>query len=231
MTMVPDQETTARIGRRALLLGMAGAALAPALARAQDAADAEDEEGDGEKVTIAEVPSFGARRPGPVVSRANPRRDRRPKTYLPVQLTIPDAAVDAPVEVGVVTPEGVMMDPSGPWVATWYEVLGAPGATSNVVISGHLDYWDTGPAVFWNVPALPAGSMFYLTMADGTVFQYALDWARLYNVRAELTPEVIQTEVVGPTGQESITLITCGGEFDYAAGEYLYRWVIRAHKV
>ncbi|MBL8128175.1 MAG: class F sortase, partial [Chloroflexia bacterium] len=47
----------------------------------------------------------------------------------------------------------------------------------------------------------------------------------------ELTPEVIANQVVGDTGQESLTLITCGGDFDAAAGEYLHRYVIRANKI
>ena len=35
-------------------------------------------------------------------------------------------------------------------------------------------------------------------------------------------------DVVGPTDVPSVTLITCGGDFDYVNGEYLSRMVVRA---
>jgi hypothetical protein len=50
-------------------------------------------------------------------------------------------------------------------------------------------------------------------------------------VATELTPEVIQTEIVGDTGQESLTLITCGGDFDASTGQYVNRWVLRANQI
>ena len=48
---------------------------------------------------------------------------------------------------------------------------------------------------------------------------------------AGLTPEVIQNDIVGDTGEETLTLITCGGEFDPATGEYNERWVVRANQI
>jgi sortase (surface protein transpeptidase) len=50
-------------------------------------------------------------------------------------------------------------------------------------------------------------------------------------VATQLTPEVIQNDIVGDTGQESLTLITCGGPFDPATGQYLQRFVVRAHQI
>lgn len=44
---------------------------------------------------------------------------------------------------------------------------------------------------------------------------------------AELTRGKIQ-ELVGQTDKSELTLITCGGEFDYVNGEYLSRAVVRA---
>ena len=87
------------------------------------------------------------------------------------------------------------------------------------------------PAVLYNLPSLQPGAGMSLVMEDGQQFDYALDYIRLYDVATELTPEVIQTEVVGPTDREAITMITCGGEFDYNAGHYLQRYVARAYKV
>ena len=38
-------------------------------------------------------------------------------------------------------------------------------------------------------------------------------------------------EIVGPTGRDTLTLITCGGTFDFANGRYLQRTVVRADRV
>ena len=34
-------------------------------------------------------------------------------------------------------------------------------------------------------------------------------------------------EIVGPTGDSALTLITCGGQFDYSNGHYISRTVVR----
>jgi hypothetical protein len=218
------QTRTTRFSRRAALSAAAGGALLlPMRAFAQD----EAESGDGE-TGIAEVPSFGARRPGPIDFLSGGRRQRG-RAMTPAQLLIPDAGVDAVVEVGTISPDGVMQDPSGSWVVSWYDVLGAPGLNDNVVMAGHVDYWDVGPAVLYNVPGLQPGAAMSLIMDDGEQIDYAMESIRLYDVRTELTPEVIQTDVVGPTGREALTLITCGGEFD--GTEYLQRYVVRSYKV
>jgi sortase (surface protein transpeptidase) len=47
----------------------------------------------------------------------------------------------------------------------------------------------------------------------------------------QLTPEVIQQDIVGDTDQETLTLITCGGDFNPDTGEYNQRWVVRANLI
>lgn len=204
-------------------------------AAAQEASDTAPTRG------MAEVPSTGARRPGPVTLASV--RVPAPETpepqavgFAPVEMQIESIGVDAPIEVGDIV-DGAMANPSGPWVVAWYEPLGLMGEGENVVVSGHVDYWNTGPnntagpAVFWDVPDLQPGDVIRLLGADGQEFEYAVEWSRLYNVAAELTPEVIQTDIVGNTGRESLTLITCGGPFDPVTGEYLERWVLRANLI
>lgn len=225
-TPIRSQTGAARFSRRAAVAALGGALLLPLRTRAQDESDGGDA-GSG----IAEVPSFGGRRPGPIDLLAGGTKQRRAKALTPIEYLVPDIGVDAVVEVGTITPEGVMEDPSGSWVMAWYEVLGAPGQESNVVMAGHLDYWDVGPAVLYDLPSLQAGAGMSLVMEDGQQFDYALDSINLYNVATDLTPEFIQTEVVGPTTREALTVITCGGEFDYEAGHYLQRYVARAYKV
>ena len=215
-----------------LLLPLAGAA-------AQEA----DEAGSTTEA-LAEVPTTGGRRPGPVLRASTPvlepspvaADEPAPEGVAPVEMVIDSLGVDAPIEIGTIA-DGAMQNPSGPWVVAWYDQLGKLGEGTNVVMAGHVDYYNSGPggtpgpAVFWDIPNMAAGEIIRLVGENGETFEYAVEWTKLYNVATELTPEVIQTEVVGETGQESLTLITCGGPFDPATGEYLERWVLRANLV
>jgi hypothetical protein len=182
------------------------------------------------KIALAEVPTTGARRPGPVVLNGTRLALPAPQGWAPVELQVDSIGLYAPIETGAIE-GGIMKDPSGPWVVSWYEPLGLAGEGNNVVMAGHVDYWNTGPAIFWNIPALVPGDVIRLVGVDGEVMEYAVEWNQLYDVATQLTAEVIQTQIVGDTGQESLTLITCGGEFNYDTGEYLQRRVVRANKI
>lgn len=172
-----------------------------------------------------ELPPSGEGKPlaGPLGLNPAP-----PTTSEPVSITIPDAEVDAEVERNQIV-DGVMLDPSGPWVVSWYEETGRLGEVDNVVMSGHVDYWDVGPAVFWTVGQLDEGAEMQVRGSDGATYTYAVAWVRTYEV-AGLTSETIN-EIVGPTDTEALTLITCGGDFDYDTGQYLSRTIVRGHLV
>ncbi len=149
---------------------------------------------------------------------------------VPVAINIPDAEVDAEVEIQQIV-DGQMLDPSGPWVVSWYEQTSLIGERGNAVMSGHVDYWDVGPAVFWNVADLQEGSEIRVVGQDGTTYIYALEYTERVFL-ADLTAEEINSpRLVGNTDYAALTLITCGGEFDYNAGEYLSRDIIRARLV
>ena len=170
-----------------------------------------------------DVPTTGGMRPGPV--GLNPPPLLRTRGVMPLAITIPNAAVDAEVEIVQIV-DGVMQNPTGPWVVSWYEQTAKPGAGGNAVMSGHVDYWDVGPAVLYNLRNLVEGDEMFVTAADGTRITYQLQWMRTYEM-ATITAEQIE-EIVGPTDSEALTLITCGGEFNYETGEYLSRTVARA---
>ena len=167
-----------------------------------------------------EVPSFGGRRPGPF-----DQPSLRPSGQVgvePVGLRIDTIGVDAGVEALQVI-DGLMQDPSGPWTVAWYENLGALGQGGNVVMAGHIDYWNVGPSVFYDLAALAEGDAIAVFGADGQEYAYAVEWRRQYDAaNAPLD------EIVGTDGQESLTLITCGGTFDYQNAQYLQRTVVRA---
>jgi LPXTG-site transpeptidase (sortase) family protein len=172
---------------------------------------------------LGDVPTSGGARPGPGTQIA-PSAPAATGA-VPVAISIPNAQVDAAVEEREIV-DGVMQDPTGPWVVSWYKetpMLGAPG---NTVMAGHVDYWDVGPSVFYNVGDLKEGDLITITGDNGKIYTYKVSWVKLYN--ADDAP--IQ-EIVGPTDKRALTLITCGGEFDYTNGVYLQRTVVRANYV
>ena len=171
-----------------------------------------------------DMPTTGGMRPGPV--GMNPPKLRRPGVT-PIAMKIEKAAVDAQVEPQPIE-NGVMLDPSGPFVVAWYEDTGKLGEESNLVFAGHLDYYDVGAAVFYNLWQLVEGDPIEIIGENDEVFSYAVEWGRNYTV-GELNAEAIQ-EIVGRTESESVTLITCGGTFDYSIGQYLERYVVRASR-
>ena len=65
--------------------------------------------------------------------------------------------------------DGVMQDPTGPWVVSWYKETGRLGVPDeNVVMAAHVDYWDVGPAVFYNIRVLAEGDVVDVTGETAT---------------------------------------------------------------
>lgn len=153
-------------------------------------------------------------------------------TASPVSIVIERAGIDARVEKRNII-DGVMEPPSGPDDMAWYQQTDLLGEVGNVVLVGYADYRDVGPAVFANVYDLAEGDEIVTTGIDGNTYVYAVESVDLYDVEdllddtANVVAEPSSGQIIGPTGEASITLITCGGEFDYERAEYLSRVVVR----
>lgn len=230
----PDDATTSR--RRvlsaaaataaALLLRRAGVAVAQdgAAATAEAGAVAPTAPGPGTIVSTGrgEAPTFGGRRPGPF-NWPPAQRETLPGVA-PTGLRVEKVGIDAAVEELRIV-DGQMQDPTGPWIVGWYTDLGWLGR-GNVVMAGHIDYWNVGPSVFFDIAALEPGDPIDVLGDDGGAYPFLVEWVRQVNaVDAPLD------DLVGPTGGEALTLITCGGTFDYQNGVYLQRTVVRAAPV
>lgn len=174
---------------------------------------------------LGEQPTSGGARPGPVDAVPG----LRAAGVLPVGLTIEAIDLDASVEQQQIE-NGVMLNPSGPFVVAWYKETGRLGEErNNVVLAGHLDYWDVGPAIFYDLWKLEPGNKARVTGKNDKAFIYKVEWVKEYMI-AELDTAAIQ-EIIGPTQNESLTLITCGGTFDYSTGEYESRVIVRAARI
>ena len=147
----------------------------------------------------------------------------------PVAMIIEDADVDAEVEINHIV-NGQMLDPTGAWVVAWYEGTGMlHEKRRNMLFSGHVDYWGVGPSVFRNLANVPEGSQIHVIGESGGEAFYAVEFVERVTI-AQMTAEKMQ-QITAPTPYEALTIITCGGEFDYSAGEYLQRDVIRARLI
>ncbi len=151
--------------------------------------------------------------------RATPTAVRPPAAV--DRLVIPRIGVDAPLAAMNITSAGALDVPSDPRTVAWYDFTGRPGAPGNAVFSGHLDWKDYGPAVFWRLRDLVLGDVIQVVLEDGTVVAYTVTSSKSYPVA-----EVPMAEVVAQTASQTATFITCGGSF--SGGEYSHRLVVRA---
>ena len=140
-------------------------------------------------------------------------------------LVIPRFDVNAPVVVRGVDGNGVMQTPDGPIDVAWYEFSKKPGYGGNAVFSGHVDYINYGPAVFYHLKDLEQGDAIEIRLADGTNYTYAV---ATRDVVAANPPQEVLDSIVGQTPEDVITLITCGGTFDYSTHQYDQRIIVRA---
>jgi sortase (surface protein transpeptidase) len=73
---------------------------------------------------------------------------------------------------------------------------------------------------------LEPGDTLLVQLADGTQYRYAVNFKQQFDAA---TAPVDQ--IVGPTPNQTVTLITCGGTFDSSTHQYDKRLVVRAERV
>lgn len=125
-----------------------------------------------------------------------------------------------------VNAKGELATPNNIFDVGWYEASGKPGQGGTMIIDGH----NGGPhvlGVFKNLPDLVEGDIITVVRGDDEVFNYsvvesesiALEDADAYMAVAAKSPD---------PGTESVTLISCTGEWSQQRGTYLSRQFVRA---
>ena len=155
------------------------------------------------------------------------------------RIRIPVLGIDAAVGQRFVS-GSKMENPTGPGDVVWYDLSlwdglgGAPGGGGNAVFSGHVDYvarvpWADaryhGEGVFGDLSLLAPGDIIEVEVG-GVTLRYSVVWQRQVEANSS-TAEILSSDV--PV--DSITLITCGGEFDRTARSYTERLIIRAERI
>ncbi|HZP56390.1 MAG TPA: class F sortase [Dehalococcoidia bacterium] len=146
------------------------------------------------------------------------------------RLIIPKIGVDAPFSYKVVPGNGVMPNPNS-WddvayydFSSWPGMGGLPGKGGNVVLAGHVDYIRHGPAVFWDLHKLERGDRVQIRLKDGSTVEYEVMFNKFVSEDAGNF-----NQIVSATADESVTLITCSG--DFVNGHYNQRQIVWARRV
>lgn len=153
------------------------------------------------------------------------------------KLVIPAIGVDAPLTYRRVGGDGVMPDPDGPDDIAYYDFSewpgkGGAGGVGNINLAGHVDSGSvdckdgTVPApceaVLWDLHTLRVGDELHVHLGDT---RYIYTVTSNEPVNAFTGP---WDQIVASTAEPSLTLITCGGDFNRETGEYTDRQVLKA---
>lgn len=131
-------------------------------------------------------------------------------------------------EVGV-NSKGQMETPNTNYDAGWYNGSSLPGTGGTAILDGH----NGGPSsygIFKKLNTLVSGDIIKIEMGDGRVFEY-----RVYDnfeVKLSEADKKMSLLTVSPVAKtESISIISCIGEYSLKQKTYLSRQFLRATRV
>ncbi|WP_327087663.1 class F sortase [Nonomuraea sp. NBC_01738] len=138
---------------------------------------------------------------------------KAPEAVFPESIGIPSIDVDAPLmKLGLTGDGDIELPPyEKPKVAGWFKNSAVPGDKGASVIVGHVDTKDA-PAVFFKLRQLRKGELVEVERSDGKVVKFKVD--AVEQVHKSTFP--VKKVYV----DDGLKLVTCGGKFDYAKGEY-----------
>jgi sortase (surface protein transpeptidase) len=150
------------------------------------------------------------------------------------RMIIEKIGVDAPVITLGLDENQVPQVPDGPYDVAWYNWSSRPGWGSNAVFSGHVDWTLYGQpvvGVFYYLHNLGLDDEIKVVLEDGTVYRYKITANQAIE---DGDPKAL--EVMGPTPNDVLTIITCGGTWirdwtDPLGGHYTHRQVVRAELI
>ena len=129
------------------------------------------------------------------------------------------------ITVGV-NDSGVLGTPNNIFDVGWYESSGKPGDGKTMLIDGH----NGGPhvhGVFKDLPELSVGDIIVVERGDGLKYNFSV--VENKEVLLSDSDAYMSTALRSPEpGRESVTLITCTGEWSQMQRTYLSRQFTRA---
>lgn len=161
----------------------------------------------------------------PLVAQLPPRESALVEPSEPVRtpsrLRIGALSVDVPVRAVGLELDGQLEIPDET-EAGWYRLGSSPGRDGSTVIAAHVSWNDTtGP--FFRLADLELGSPVELELDDGSTRQYVVVERAQYGKLA-----LPQDRIWTHAGDETLVLITCGGEFNREIRRYTDNIVVYA---
>jgi len=142
------------------------------------------------------------------------KRQQDPKSNpAPVQIAIKQLGIDQKL-INLRVQRSVLQVPKDYGDIGWWSDGPTPGSEGAATIVGHADS-QVGPAVFYYVTALEKGAKISVKRQDGSVARFVVDRVERY-----AKDDFPVKKVYRLNGRPALHLITCGGEFDYATGQY-----------
>ena len=125
-----------------------------------------------------------------------------------------------------VNEEGALDTPRNVFDVGWYENSGKPGEGKTLVIDGH----NGGPhvyGVFKKLPDLVSGDIITVERGDGVIYNYSV--VENNEIPLGESDRYMSVALKSPvSGKESVTLISCSGEWSQEQATYLSRQFVRA---
>ncbi len=125
-----------------------------------------------------------------------------------------------------VNQKGELDTPRNIFDVGWYEGSSKPGQGGTMIIDGH-NGGPTRHGVFKDLPSLTEGDILEVERGDGVVYQYKV----VENTTVSLSDSnaYMSTAATSPEpGKDSLTLISCTGEWSQSQKTYLSRQFVRA---
>ena len=128
-----------------------------------------------------------------------------------------------PVVPKGVSKDGQMALPRSPASIGWYRFGPSPGEAGSTVLAGHVDTARFGIGPLARLRDVDTGARVTVLLADGSRVRY-----RTVSVRSVGKQSRALASVFDRDGRSRLRIVTCGGEFDPAAGGYQDNVVLTA---
>lgn len=142
----------------------------------------------------------------------------------PRSISLPSIGADGCIEPVGIDQFGAVAVPTNIHLAGWFVESAAPGQSGLSIIDGHINGLYTEDGIFQHLVNVQAGEMFSVTMGDGTNLEYKVQ--SVQSLPVEESAQVLFRQ--DPAIESQLNLITCGGRYSAATGQFDERVIVIA---
>ena len=139
----------------------------------------------------------------------------------PRSITIDGIDLDGPVRPVGIEDDGELEVPDESEVG-WYQYGSAPGLPGSTVLAAHVS-WNGVTGLFHRLGSVEPGALVDVELDDGSVRTYEVTERTMYPKDSLPIDRIWRT-----TGDETLVLITCGGDFNPDVRRYRHNIVLYA---